>query len=601
MAKKKAKKTKKTLPKINYSHILERVQVGLEDNKEFIEKYQHNKNYLKGLQLAEEKKEHQTVVEYVLPVLYTHLPNILPASFDLDVQYSTDEEQESAFYSKMLLKDLYQKKNYYYQFVLALLDVLSSGLGWTHQTYRTLYTPEGKVWLRLPVIERVSPVDMLWDRTGYHFEFGISGCINWVARIIRRPTLEIQADERYKDCKYLDELKGSSILSDEERKRKDLEKLKGSAGLKQSELYEVWLIPERRVITFAKDLSADKFLRDMKNPYMDKSRYVVPFSLVKGYEIPDEFVARSDSDVIEGTQDELNIFRGYLLNYFFRMLPTWLFQKGAISDDQKKQLETGDMGMFIEILKAGQIDTLPLPQIPLGAMIQHTQSIKREDIPIMSGLSEYAMSRLPQTSRTATAVLEAQAGGTPRKTIKQNFFAIFMNKSLNNLLQILQMNIKGEYPITYPVSEMGKRNIRTEYLKKEHIQGNLNVVVDISDQRSIDEQMKRKEKIGGIEKAMAINPNTMDQIEVQKEIMRLAGYDNVELWFPQEEEEVVGEETPTESPTGMPTETPMETEGMSPVTENLAEKGAFTKHRPSFMGGIVDKIRGMLKGFGGGR
>lgn len=597
MAKKKTK-----LAEINYKNVFERVIVGLEDNKKFIEKYKNNKNYLKGLQLAEEKKEHQTVVEYVLPVLYTHLPNILPASFDLDVQYSIDKEQESAFYSKMLLKDLYQKRNYYYQFVLALLDVLSSGLGWTHQTYRTLYTPEGKAWRRLPIIERVSPVDMVWDRTGYHFEYGVSGCINWVARIIRRPTMEIQADERY-DKKYTAELKGKSIISEKERKRKDLKKLK-SGGLMQSELYEVWLIPERRVITFAEELSAEKYLRDMKNPYMDKSRYVIPFSLVKGYEIPDEFIARSDSDVIEGTQDELNIFRSYLLNYFFRMLPTWLFEKGAIGEDQKKQLESGDMGMFIEILKSGRIDSLPLPQIPLGAMISHAESIKREDIPVQSGMSEYQMSRMPSSARTATAVLEVSHGGTPRKTIKQNFFAIFMNKSLNNLLQILQMKMKGDYPITYPISETGMRKIRTEYLKKEHIQGNLNVIVDISDQRSIDEQMKRREKIGSLEKAYMMNPQNMDAIEVQKEIMRLGGYDNVELWFPQAEETMKGmkEEIPTEAPTGppteaptgLPTEAPMETE-KSPVTENLVEAKAFTKHRSGIFGGISDKIRSMFK------
>jgi len=586
----------KKLPEISYENIYERVIVGLEDNKTFIEKYKNNKNYLKGLQLADEKKEHQTVVEYVLPVLYTHLPNILPASFDLEVQYSTDEEQEGAFHSKMLLKDLYQKRNYYYQFVLALLDVLSSGLGWTHQTYRTLYTPEKKIWKRLPIIERVSPVDMVWDRTGYHFEEGVSGCINWLARIIRRPTMEIQADERY-DKTFTAELKGETIISDEERKRKDLQKMK-SGGLMQSELYEVWLIPERRVVTFAKELGADKHLRDMKNPYMDKSRYVIPFSLVKGYEIPDEFIARSDSDVIEGTQDELNIFRGYLINYFFRMLPAWLFEQGSISEDQKRELEKGDFGMFIEVLKAGKIDGLPIPPIPLGAMIQHTQAIKDQDIPVLSGLSEYQMSRLPRGAETATAVLEVSQGGSPRKTIKQNFFAIFMNKSLNNLLQILQMKMKGEYPITYPVSEVGMRKIRTEYLKKENIQGNLNVVVDISDQRSMDALMKRKEQIGGLEKAYAMNPQTMDVVEVQKEVMRLAGYDNPELWFPQEQEEVPKEEEiPTEESTGMPTEMPTgmpEEGGMSPVTENLADQGAFTKHRPSFMGGIADMFKGLL-------
>jgi len=230
-----AQKKSKKLKELNYKDIYQRVLVGLEDNKKFIDKYKHNKNYLKGLQLLEEKKEHQTVVEYVLPIIYTHLPNILPASFDLDVQYSIDTEQNAAYYSKMLLKDLYQKRNYYYQFALALLDVLSSGLGWTHQTYRTLYTPEGKTWTKLPIVERVSPVDMIWDRTGYHFEFGVSGCINWVARRIRRPTMEIQADERY-DKTYTAELKGQSIISDTEQKDKDLT------------IMEIWWVNAIRII-----------------------------------------------------------------------------------------------------------------------------------------------------------------------------------------------------------------------------------------------------------------------------------------------------------------------------------------------------------------
>ena len=597
MAKAKPKKEKF---EIDYKHVYERVLVGLEDNKKFVEKYKHNKNYLKGLQLVDEKKEHQTVVEYILPVIYTHLPNILPAGLNLEVQYSTDQEQRPAYLSKMYIKDLYQKRNYYYQFFLTLLDVLSSGLGWGHQTYRTLYTPEGKKWKTIPIVERCSPVDIIYDRTGYHFEEGVSGCINWLARRFRRNTLEIKADVRYKDCKYLDDLKGDSLISEKERKDKDLDKIKGSEGLKQSELYEVWLIPERRVVTFAKELGAEKPLRDMKNPYMSKDKYVIPFTMVKGYEIPDEFVARSEGDIIEGTQDELNIFRSYLINFFFRMLPTWLFETGAISEDQKRQLESGDMGMFIEILKAGGIEGLPIPPIPLGAMIQHIETIKREDIPTQSGISEYQMSKLPRGERTATEVMETQAGGRPRTTIKKNFFAIFMSRSLNNLLQILQMKMKGNYPITYPISEGGMRKIKTEFIEKKHIQGNLNVVVDISDQRSIDEQMKRKEKMGGLEKAMAVNPNTMDQIEVQKEILRLSGYDNVELWFPLKEEVTEEEDVVTGKPVGIPTETPMEvspeTEEVSPVTEGLKDAGAFTKHRPSFMGGIVDKIRSKLGG-----
>jgi len=155
---------------------------------------------------------------------------------------------------------------------------------------------------------------------------------------------------------------------------------------------------------------------------------------------------------------------------------------------------------------------------------------------------------------------------------------------------------------------MGKRSIRTEYIKKEHIQGNLNVIVDISDQRSIDEQMKRKEKIGGLEKAFAMNPQSMDMIEVQKEVLRLAGYDNVDIWFPQAQEEVMPEEEemPTEAPTGMPTgmpegmptEMPTGEEEASPVVEGLKGAGAFTQQRPGFMGGIADKIRSM---FGGGK
>jgi len=590
---------KEKLLEINYKDVYSRVIVGLEDNKKFVDKYKNNKNYLKGLQLAGEKKEHQTVVEYVLPTIMTHLPKILPAYFDLDVEYSTDKEQQSAYLSKMMLKDIYKKQNFYYQYILALLDVLTSGLGWTHQVYRNIYTPEGKIWKRIPIVERVSPVDMIYDRTGYHFEMYVSGCINWLARRIRRPVLEIQADERYNENKK--ELKGSSIISEEERKDKDLEKAKGSAGLKQAELYEVWLIPERRVITFAKELTADKYLRDMKNPYMSKDKYVIPFALVKGYEIPDEFQARSDADVIEGSQDELNLVRKYMVNYFYRILPTWLFTKGQISEDQKRQLESGDMGMFVEILKAGAVQDLPIPTVPLGALMSYEATIKRDDISIQSGMSEYEMSKMPMVKRTATEALQAQAGGSPRTELKKNFFATFMDRSLNNLLQILQMQMKGQYPITYPVSEMGRRLIRTEYIEKKSIQGNLNVVVDISEQRSAQAQMDRKEKIGGLNMALQIAPDEIDRIAVAKEILRLTSFDNPEIWFPQAEEveemEELGGEMPTETPTGMPTEMPtgMEEE-VSPVTQQLTEAGAFTKQqRPGFFGGIADLIRSRFR------
>lgn len=589
----------KKLLEINYKDIYSRVIIGLEDNKKFVDKYKNNKNYLKGLQLAGEKKEHQTVVEYVLPTIMTHLPKILPAYFDLDVEYSTDKEQKSAYLSKMMLKDIYKKQNFYYQYILALLDVLTSGLGWTHQVYRNIYTPEGKIWKRIPVVERVSPVDMIYDRTGYHFELYKSGCINWLARRIRRPVLEIQADERYNENKK--ELKGKPIISEQERKDKDLAKTKGSAGLKQAELYEVWLIPERRVITFAKELTADKYLRDMKNPYMSKDKYVIPFALVKGYEIPDEFQARSDADIIEGSQDELNLVRKYMVNYFYRILPTWLYTRGEINEEQKRRLESGDMGMFIEILKAGAVQSLPIPSVPLGALMSYEATIKRDDISIQSGMSEYEMSKMPMVKRTATEALQAQAGGSPRTELKKNFFATFMDRSLNNLLQILQMKMKGKYPITYPVSEMGRRLIRTEYIERKAIQGNLNVVVDISEQRSAQAQMDRKEKIGGLNMALQIAPEEMDRVAVAKEILRLTSFDNPEIWFPEKKltEEMMGleeglpTEIPTPTPEGMPT-SPIVEEG-SPVTEQLKEKGAFTSQRPSFFGGIADLIRSRFR------
>ena len=531
-----------------------------------------NFDFYKDAYLGNQKSnftDEEIVVNYVFAVVSTmyatnfaRMPRINAISDDA---LFDSEGHPNRFTAELWIKYLWKLIDLETEIGKAIIDGYIYGKGWTKAGYSIIQDINDDIIYNNPLCEHV-PIYNIWvDPEAKHLDLRKDGCAEYVVHRIIRPLLQIRKDPRYSNTQ---KLKGHVDIPE----TIDELNIKETDDIKRVELYEVWIPRENRVITLCDELKADKALREMELPY----GYMYPFTDFNCFNKPDGLFYYTG--VVENMipqQEEKNRIRTMLYEYIRRNMPRIFVEKGVFeTEEDLEQAKTGLINAFIEVTNIGGIQAWKSTAFP-GEAFAVGREITTEDIPAITGVSQYGMSQLPAVKRQATEAYLAQGGMQGRVDKMAGQIDKYMEIVLNKLLTISQTQLIGERLITderggyvsnYPVS-------------RETLAGPLRIEIEGGSSRSLNKEMERQQVL---QLAPMIAQFIASPIhhELGKTLALYFDFPNADSLFQQAPmmPEMMGTEGEQGEMPSIEQQTPL-----GPKEEMLRAEGAYTPKGPSFL------------------
>lgn len=294
------------------------------------------------------------------------------------------------------------------QFRRAVKDFLIVGHGWLKSGYKFVeesYVIEGDgantpgvdnvaesttvVLEDRPFVDRVSPFDMFVDPDATSM-----ADLRWIAQRIRRPLNAVKRDKRYSATAR------GQVTAPTWKKNSTASGDKDVYD-KQQEYVEVWEFYDLVRGTVSVFTEGESFLIAPKAmPYA----FGHPFTMLRNYDIPDEFYPMGDLEAIEPLQRELNETRTQMMNHRKKFARKYLYRKDRFDTEGREALESDvDNTMVPTVGDQPLLDAVTqFPSLISPPEFYNQSSLIRDDMTNVSGVSEYQAGGMPEIRRTAT-------------------------------------------------------------------------------------------------------------------------------------------------------------------------------------------------------
>jgi hypothetical protein len=283
-----------------------------------------------------------------------------------------------------------------------------------------------------PFAERVSPFDVFVDpdATSMHD-------IKWIAQRIRRPIAEVKADKRYSKAAREDvQVMAVARYSDDPSRRKVHDKNYGYA-----EIWEYYCVTSKTMCVFTEN--GENFLiKPMRMPYA----FGHPFSMLRNYDVPDQFYPIGDLEQIEPLQRELNETRSQMMNHRKRFARKYLYKESAFDQYGRSSLESDEDNVMVPVVSDEPLGAVvaPFPAVINPPEFYDQSNLIVNDIERITGLPEFMTGGLPEIRRTATEVSAIQDAANARTADKLAIVELAIGEVARRLVMLAQQYMTGE-------------------------------------------------------------------------------------------------------------------------------------------------------------
>jgi hypothetical protein len=387
-----------------------------------------------------------STVNVIAPAVAVNYPKIT-------VNAVSPDNAANAVIAEAVVNYWWRFKDIRSEFRRAVKDLLIFGHGWIKTGYRFVEEEElggyddgdisdpvsgGEVATTTvvtqdaPFAERVSPFDIFVDpdATSMHD-------IKWIAQRIRRPIAEVKADKRYSKAAREDvQVMAVARYSDDPSRRKVYDKNYGYA-----EVWEYYCVTSRTMCVFTEN--GENFLiKPMRMPYA----FGHPFSMLRNYDVPDQFYPIGDLEQIEPLQRELNETRSQMMNHRKRFARKYLYKESAFDQYGRSSLESDEDNVMVPVVSDEPLGSVvaPFPAVINPPEFYDQSNLIINDIERITGLPEFMTGGLPEIRRTATEVSAIQDAANARTADKLAIVEISISEVARRLVILAQQYMTGE-------------------------------------------------------------------------------------------------------------------------------------------------------------
>ena len=261
--------------------------------------------------------------------------------------------------------------------------------------------------------------------------------IKWIAQRIRRPIAEVKADKRYSKAAREDvQVMAVARYSDDPSRRKVHDKNYGYA-----EIWEYYCVTSRTMCVFTEN--GENFLiKPMRMPYA----FGHPFSMLRNYDVPDQFYPIGDLEQIEPLQRELNETRSQMMNHRKRFARKYLYKESAFDQYGRSSLESDEDNVMVPVVSDEPLGAVvaPFPAVINPPEFYDQSNLIVNDIERITGLRGFMTGGLPEIRRTATEVSAIQDAANARTADKLAIVELAIGEVARRLVMLAQQYMTGE-------------------------------------------------------------------------------------------------------------------------------------------------------------
>lgn len=379
-------------------------------------------------------------------------PSVAVNNPKITVNALRPEDAPRAVVTEAVINYWWRHYNVKPQFRRAVKDFLVVGHGWLKCGYRYVeeeqvptaddysdaeaegnsVTPTIIITEDRPFVERVSPFDIYVDPDATSMDD-----IGWIAQRVRRSLKEVKADKRY-------EAKARQYVTPTSWKKNSADGSMQDPHDKDEGYVEVWEFYDirKRTLSVFADGCEHFLVKPQKMPYA----FGHPFVMLRNYDVPEEFYPIGDLEAIEPLQRELNETRTQMMNHRKRFARKYLYDEDRFDSDGRAALESDVDNELVPVKGDGPLDgaVVPMPVVITPPEFYNQSSLIRDDITVVSGVSEYQNGQMPEIRRTATEAGIIADASNARAADKLATIEDSIAVVAKRMIQIAQQFITGE-------------------------------------------------------------------------------------------------------------------------------------------------------------
>jgi hypothetical protein len=379
----------------------------------------------RGYQFDDYRNEDRILVNVAFSSVNVISPSVSVNFPKITVNAVNPDNAANAVIAEAVVNYWWRYKDIRTEFRRAVKDSLIMGHGWVKTGYRFIeeevvgeeddandITEGGEVTSTTVVVEdspfaeRVSPMDVFVDPDATSMRD-----IKWIAQRIRRPIAEVRADKRYsKAAREKVSVMAVSRYADDPSRKKINDKNQGYA-----EIWEFYDVVAKKMSVFCE--GSDLFLvKPMPMPYS----FGHPFTMLRNYDVPDEFYPIGDLEAIEALQKELNETRTQMMNHRKKFSRKYLYKESAFDQLGRTALESDEDNVMVPVMSDDPIGSVveAFPAVINPPEFYNQSNTIIGDIDRISGVSEFQRGAVSEIRRSATEVGLLQDAANARTSDK---------------------------------------------------------------------------------------------------------------------------------------------------------------------------------------
>jgi len=397
-------------------------------------------------------EEDRVLVNLAFSTINVIAPSIAVNYPKVTVNAVNPDNAPNAVIAEAVVNYWWRNRNFKDHFRRAVKDFLIFGHGWLKVGYR--YVEEDRVGQDEdisdpavdanvtqtntiilqdePFVERVSPFDVFVDPDATNMDNA-----KWVCHRVRRPISDVKSDKRYApSVRSTVEAVTYGRYTDDPTSKKVYDKDEGYA-----DVYEFYDLRNNTVSVFAE--GGDGFLIKPKEmPYS----FGHPFVMLRNYDVPDEFYPIGELEAIEPLQRELNATRTQMMNHRKRYARKYLFRDANFDSNGRSALESDDDNVMVPVqgdVPLGDV-VAPFPALINPPEFYNQSALIRQDIELVSGVTEFMRGGVSEVRRTATEAALIQDAQNARTADKLAVVEKATAEVGRRVLQLAQQYMTGE-------------------------------------------------------------------------------------------------------------------------------------------------------------
>ena len=396
--------------------------------------------------------EDRVLVNLAFSTINVIAPSIAVNYPKVTVNAVNPENAPNAVIAEAVVNYWWRHRDFKEQFRRAVKDFLIVGHGWLKVGYR--YVEEERVGEHEdvsdpdvednvasttlvvlqdePFVERVSPMDMFIDPDATSMRDA-----KWIAHRVRRTVNDVKTDKRYAPKVRINVSAASyAKYTDDPSSRKIHDKDEGYV-----DVYEFYDLKNNTVSVFC-DSGNGFLIKPKKQPYS----FGHPFVMLRNYDVPDQFYPIGELEAIEPLQRELNETRTQMMNHRKRYARKYLYRETNFDSNGRSALESDDDNVMVPVQGDNPLGDVvaPFPALINPPEFYNQSSLIRQDIELVSGVTEFMRGGVSEIRRTATEAALIQDAQNARTADKLAVIEKSVAEVGRRILLLAQQYMGGE-------------------------------------------------------------------------------------------------------------------------------------------------------------